>query len=204
MRPLSNVVGERYGRLLIVSDAVDGPPGRRHVNVKCDCGNTKLARLDGLRSGVIVSCGCKKSEHNLKHGHRRNGSVDPTYTSWDSMWQRCSNPKSPAYKYYGGRGISVDPRWSEFSEFKRDMGDRPSGRTLERLDNDIGYSKSNCVWALPSDQNLNKRSTVRVGGVSLTKLAREAGMPPSLVRQRVKNGWSVEKALRTPNQRKRT
>lgn len=201
------IIGERFGRLLVVSrNEAKSTPGRTWVTVRCDCGTIKPARLDGLRAGAIVSCGCKKKEHNLKHGHRRLGSSDRTYISWDSMWQRCTNPSSPRYAAYGGRGITVDPRWADFRAFLADMGERPDERDLDRKDNNLGYCKDNCRWATRREQLLNTRRTVMVeyeGAThSLSQLSAEAGLGQALVYARVKKlGWSVERALTTPNQR---
>jgi hypothetical protein len=199
-------IGKRFGRLTVIGhDSVKSLPGRTWVTVRCDCGTVKPARLDGLRSGAIKSCGCKKKEHNLKHGHRRQGASDRTYVSWDSMWQRCTNSASPVYRDYGGRGITVDPNWSDFARFLADMGERPEGLELERVNNELGYSKANCRWATRKEQMLNTRRTVKVrykGQVtSLRALAKDVGMDPTLVLQRFNNGWSVERALTTPNRR---
>lgn len=80
-----------------------------------------------------------------------------TYNSWSTMKQRCLNPRSPKYKSYGGRGIDVCPQWMTFEGFLADMGVRPDGLTLDRIDNDAGYSPDNCRWATPSQQIANRR-----------------------------------------------
>lgn len=85
-------------------------------------------------------------------------SATPTYKVWGDMMQRCNNPKSSAYKYYGGRGISVCRRWHIFTNFYEDMGVRPVGMTLERINNNDGYNLSNCVWATMREQSQNKRA----------------------------------------------
>jgi hypothetical protein len=90
--------------------------------------------------------------------HRQTGT--PTYISWKNMKARCSNPQNPKYADYGGRGITVCPEWQSYEQFFADMGECPSGETLERRENTKGYSKDNCVWAGRSQQNLNKRIPV--------------------------------------------
>ena len=96
-----------------------------------------------------------------KHGHSPDGNPSPTYRSWAKMVQRCANPNCTSYPQYGGRGISFDPSWQKFANFLLDMGERPEGRTLDRIDNNKNYTKDNCRWATRAEQDANKRQTVR-------------------------------------------
>ncbi len=191
-----------FGRLTVIgSDRDRSKPGRTYVKVRCACGTVKSVRKDALTSGATVSCGCKKATHGLKHGHRRIGSKDPTYQAWDGMVQRCTNSKAPHFKDYGGRGIQVCSSWLTFSNFLEDMGVRPEGAELNRVNNNIGYFKGNCNWVSRAEQMLNTRRTIMVDYegeiISLTRLCRLLGKDERLVRQRYTNGWSVEKALTT-------
>lgn len=95
--------------------------------------------------------------YGVKHGHARVGVKSATYITWGGMIQRCFNPKAPTWEYYGGRGITVCARWRSFENFLADMGERPQGRTLDRLDNDGNYEPGNCQWATRSEQLLNRR-----------------------------------------------
>ncbi len=83
----------------------------------------------------------------MTHGHRQNGKKTPTYYTWCKMLERCSNPKQDHYDMYGGRGITVCERWLKFANFLADMGERPAGTTLHRIDNDKGYEPGNCEWS---------------------------------------------------------
>ena len=83
----------------------------------------------------------------------------PLYQTWLRMCQRCSNPNRPNYKYYGGRGISVSQEWLDFSNFTKDMGEKPEGKSLDRVNNDLGYSKDNCKWSTIEEQNSKKRES---------------------------------------------
>lgn len=104
------------------------------------------------------------------HGHSTDGKLSPTYSSWKSMKNRCNNTKSPKYKDYGGRGITICERWSYFENFLEDMGERPKELSLDRIDNESGYSPENCRWATDSQQASNKRHKIGASGVKGVRL----------------------------------
>lgn len=157
---------------------------------KCNCGREKRISGATLRNGRSQSCGCRNGAGAPKHGHtcKRAKYMSPTYHTWCGMKQRCDNPNAFAYEYYGGRGISYPAKWKAFVGFLEDMGERPEGMTLDRIDNDAGYSKENCRWATKAEQGANKRNTIFVQDeeerLSLRAYARKHKTRPETVKKR--------------------
>lgn len=120
-----------------------------------ECGEPFLTIYTNEGYFCSISCARKKNKHAEKHGERTDKS--PTYISWCSMKQRCLNPKATGYHNYGGRGIIICERWMEFENFLSDMGERPEGMSLDRINNDGNYEPSNCKWSTPKEQFKNSR-----------------------------------------------
>jgi hypothetical protein len=144
---------------------------------------------------------------NYKHGCTTLGSRDKSnpkwraHTAWLSMKARCLNPKNKQFKDWGGRGISIDPRWLDFAEFFADMGEPPVGTSMDRIDNDKDYCKENCRWASRKEQNRNRRMNrpLEFNGERrlIVEWAEHLGVKPRLLRVRLNRGWSVERTLTT-------
>lgn len=146
-RELAGVV---FGRLTVV--ARDGSIGQQSAwRCKCECGQEIRTKGFYLTNGDTKSCGCAKIKHHMLD--------TPTYKSWRAMLTRCENENHVAFHRYGGRGIAVCPEWHDFRSFLHDMGQRPAGRTLDRIDNDAGYHAANCKWSTPAEQARNRSST---------------------------------------------
>ena len=194
--------GDKFGRLTLLHSFVEN--GRRKWLCRCNCGNEKIILQQSLPGGNTKSCGCLRVERNFVHG----GYYLPEYGIWAGMKNRCCRPKSRDYEFYGGRGIIVCERWmNSFQNFYADMGSRPSkSHSLDRIDGNKNYEPSNCRWATPSEQNNNKRDnhliTFRGETLNETEWRRKLGFGVGIIRQRLKNGWSVEKSLTTPSQRR--
>jgi hypothetical protein len=150
-------VGERFGRLVVLGEA-PAPPGRRRLQMRCDCGTEKSVRLGHLRHGKIVSCGCWHGGLGERSAtHRRSESAE--YRTWRNMRSRCTRPRHHNFSYYGGRGITVCPEWLvSFERFLQDVGPRPAPHySLDRENNDGPYAPGNVRWATKREQALNRR-----------------------------------------------
>lgn len=178
------MIGEIFGRLTVASSA-PRKNGRDMWLCKCTCGGMPVVVGKNLRLGISRSCGCARIETLRVHGM----SSMPEYSVWKSMKYRCGNPKSKLYKNYGGRGIQVDPRWSNsFEAFIADMGERPSPlHSIDRLDNDGPYGPGNCRWATRTEQQRNRRAcrrVVRSDGMTFPTIvdaAEASGVSPSTI-----------------------
>ena len=168
-------------------------------------GKTLLIAGQDLRAGDSTSCGCAKTNRikALKYSHGM--AATPEYEIWQGMLKRCRNPKSAAYKNYGGRGIQVCERWQKsFQNFLDDMGLRPAKHlTIERIDNDKNYEPDNCRWATRTEQCQNKRNnrliTYNNQTLCLSAWARILGQSRGMLKDRLRRGWTIKETLETPS-----
>lgn len=146
--------GQVFGRLTVIERGPMTAGGSVRWRCMCRCGQETSPKSYNLRSGITTSCGCARSTHGL-YG-------SPTYWTWASMIGRCYRPTSKSYPRYGGVGIAVCDEWRDsFEAFVEDMGERPADKTLDRIDNELGYGPSNCRWATAEEQLANRRASVR-------------------------------------------
>jgi hypothetical protein len=153
--------GDVFGRLTVISFK-NKVKNNKHWFCKCSCGNLISPRASSLNVGQTKSCGCYKYENlktmNITHGLKKTSE----YRIWVGMLNRCRSKKSKCYHNYGGRGITVSESWYKFENFYADMGKHPVGMSLDREDNDKGYSKENCRWATQMQQSRNTRNNIWV------------------------------------------
>lgn len=163
MSPCIDITNQRFGRLLVIARAGLNSRNQAIWTCRCDCGAMMSAITAALKNGNTKSCGCLNREacasrvraRQITHGHAARGKKSPEFRSWTSMRLRCRYAGNPGFKHYGGRGITVCERWLKFENFLADMGPKPKGLTLERINNDRGYEPNNCRWATVAEQNRN-------------------------------------------------
>ena len=182
---------------------------QRFVWCKCKCGTQKFVRASKLHEGTSKSCGCLRTELITTHGatstEKRKTSHE--YWVWNAMVQRCTNPNNAGYKNYGGRGITVCVKWLAYEGFIEDMGRRPSdNHSIDRLDNNKGYSKENCAWVERTQQARNKRNNrfICINGESKTlqEWSEIYKIGHSTILARIRFGWSEFDAVVTPLNKK--
>lgn len=203
-----NLSGHRFGRLLVL-EFYGQRKRASYYTCRCDCGVVKTVSAADMKIGKIISCGCYSREISRKIGknnvtHGKSKTI--TYNSWSSMRDRCLNPNDSHFIDYGGRGLKICARWlASFENFYDDMGERPAGLTIERRDNELGYSPENCYWGTPKQQGRNKRNNRMITYNGMTRCVtawdEHLGFPLNTVWQRLVAGWSVEKAITTPSKR---
>lgn len=200
------MTGKRFGRWYVVSRAYPIVNNKfAYWNCVCDCGKEKVVLGTTLRNGRSKSCSCLRGEHQRVHGCAISGKIHPEYRVWMGMRRRCSNPKHWAWKYYGGRGITVCKRWDSFVNFFSDLGCRPTPKhQLERINNSGNYEPSNCKWATRKEEMRNTRQnhllTFNEQTLCVKEWSEKTGLRYTTLLGRIQDGWSVSAALSLPKQ----
>ena len=190
--------GVKIGRLTVVKWLGGGG----NWECKCECGAVRIVKGTYLASGNTKSCGCLQRDSVRKRQTTHGMYGTPEYRSWTNMLNRCYYTPLPMYPLYGGRGIRVCDSWHDFSNFYTDMGDRPKGHTLDRIDSDGNYEPGNCRWATALEQGRNRRGTrsIEFAGkkMVLTEWCLMLGVPYDLVKSRLRRGYTFVEAVTTP------
>ena len=198
MPAFKDLTGQKFNRLTVIER--DTSRKGTYWICKCDCGDTKSIRASNLTTGRTHSCGCWYAETNITH----HLSSVPEYQTFMSMKARCYNPKNKQYADYGGRGIRICDEWLDsFETFYADMGTKPSKtHSIDRINVNGIYEKSNCRWATVAEQNSNTRSNrlITHNGITLTlsQWADKTGIHRKTIQSRLENNCSIEEALTTP------
>jgi len=196
--------GQTFGRLTAI-----GPVERtKRSNIKwlciCECGTEHIAIVANMINGTVRSCGCLRSENTTRMKTTHGMSYSPEYKVRSGMISRCYQPDAINYDRYGGRGITVCKEWRDsFESFYADMGKRPSkAHELERIDNSLGYSADNCVWATRSQNCRNKRNnrmlTMNGKTQCMAAWSDDIGIATNTLFMRLSYGWSIERTLTEP------
>ena len=195
-----DISGRKIGRLTVVCRVV-AKNKRAMWLCKCDCGNTASVPMTSLKSGRTRSCGCARKGAPPRHGKAK----DRLYMTWANMKQRCENPRFKQYQDYGGRGIAVCEEWRNdfqaFYDWAMSHGYRDD-LTIERIDNDGNYEPNNCRWATMKEQanNTRKNRFITLNGEThtISQWADITGIPRNVIWDRINQGWTAEKAIKTP------
>jgi hypothetical protein len=199
-----DMAGQKFGRLTVIEFSRKNVHRHAYWVCECECGNKVDVNASHLKSGHTRSCGCFnfKSFSLKRTKHKPHGmSGSPEHKTWRGMIKRCTNPNAINYKNYGGRGITVCDRWlNSFENFYADMGEKPSkSHSIDRLNNNLGYSKDNCRWSVQIDQQRNRRNnrwiTVECCVRTVAEWADIVGASQSVIYSRLSRGWSEYDAV---------
>lgn len=192
-------IGEIFYNWTVIDNRVSILRNAVQVKMKCKCGTERLVIVTMARQGHSKSCGClRKSSMPIKHGHSRRNQKTLTYQVWCSMLSRCNNKNN---KRYGARGIKVSESWHDYKNFFRDMGEKPTATSLERVNNDGDYCKENCVWATRREQSRNtsrnKYYLYKGEKLILAELERKYPIGHMTIFNRLKKGYTIKEAIET-------
>lgn len=204
--PMATLLGDktRFGLLTYLGEGPRTATTRRGI-FECDCGTVKPMAIHRIRNGTVYSCGCEGARRTASRFTKHGGYKTGEYKSWNAMMQRCHNENDTSYPYYGAKGIAVCHQWhgpQGFLRFHAYIGERPSGMSIDRIDNDKGYEPGNVRWATDKQQTNNRSTskllTFRGETMNSRDWGARLGMGKNTISERLRAGWSVERALTEP------
>ena len=201
--PALSYIGEIKGVLELVSPSIKRKKGTGII-CKCECGKYLWVPFYDWLNERKKSCGCARNRLAGQSIRKIKIEDRQTYLTWLRMKNRCrKDPSLEWYKWYGEKGISVCDRWLKFSNFLEDMGRKPDGKSIDRIDNSKGYFPDNCRWATRIEQAQNRPGFVKIlehQGKSMTiaEWEREIGVKPGIIRSRLNYGWTIDRAISEP------
>lgn len=198
----SQYIGRRFGRLVVCSVSHKNKYSIVFMQTKCDCGQDFKTSLSGLKKGRTFSCGCKSREDKVNRLYKHGKTGTRLHNNWLSMKDRCNNPKNNRFESYGGKGISVCKEWADsfesFEKWALSAGFEES-KSIDRIDNDKGYSPENCRWAdiytQANNKSINRYIEHNCIRMSVSQWARERGINQTTLSRRILSGWPIERAL---------
>lgn len=193
-----------FGRWHVISFSHTTNIGHAYWNCVCECGTHRAVSGTSLIRGSSKSCGCFNRERAIECSTKHGKCHTPEYRVWKKLLRRCYEQNDKSYHNYGGRGIAVCDQWrNSFESFINDMGTRPSkNHSIDRIDNDGNYEPNNCRWATPKQQSRNRRVNIMLTchgkTMCISDWSREVGITIGAIKWRLKQGWSIERALTEP------
>lgn len=198
-KDLTNI---RFGKLVAIKPIKKPCDRKMYWECICDCGKNVIVLSSNLTRNNSKSCGCSREcigERTTKHGMTETR----MFKIWTGVRKRCTNPKCKSYHNYGGRGITISPKWDNFINFYNDMKEGyADDLSLDRIDHNGNYEPGNCRWATQKTQNRNRRNNHIVNCENESKTLAEwseiSGVNYTVIAYRIKNGWDTKKAIYTP------
>lgn len=200
---ITDITGQKFGLWTVIGFA-EVKDGHSFWRCRCDCGNEAIVRGSSLKQGRSKSCGCDREKRRIKKITKHGGYGTRLYRIWDNMKKRCYNPNDISYPRYGARGITICEEWLTFKNFQEwaIANGYDDFLTIDRIDNDEGYTPSNCRWCDVKQQANNRRTShyVTYNGETLTlkQWAEKLNVSYPLLFQRFNRGWKFERAISTP------
>ena len=211
-----DIIGKRFGRLVVKSVDHKNHFGLVYYDCQCDCGNNTIVARSSLIEGNTKSCGCYATERSKEINKTHGMAKTSFWRRWTHLRQRCNNPTDAAYHNYGGRGITYDPRWNQFENFRDDMYESyieacniygEENISIDRIDNNGNYCKENCRWVNNKIQCNNRRSNflVNINGniMTLSEIPNNFSIDVSYktLNSRLANGWDLKNSILIPRER---